>query len=391
LYLAALGPLTELFGVLAIVAVFALLRSQADRRAYFQAWEKSWVLLAVALTIGLFHERFVDPESVFYPASRVTTHLTAAGYMGFRLLSVALVIGGAERFAAGTHRKWLPIVAVAVAAAASFLVDTSREPLAPLALVHGPVVAVAYLVAAIELLRLPRSRHAGGTRLVAGSMVLLGALAAALAAFYLLQRTAPDITGNPWLVRFARYGFYLDGFLQAVLAWSMVRVLFADGRRESDDARAQLRLMQDREQLGDLYDRDVRLLTRRAFETMVGLDFARASYGSVAHVRITNVERVLAAHGPAVAAELVAHTAGVLASAVRPHDRVYRWAPAEVLVVMPRAVPAVARSRVESIIARAASVSVARVTEPLRAEVTVGVHAFTGGEDLPAAATAAAT
>ncbi|MCX5754749.1 MAG: hypothetical protein NTX19_01315 [Gemmatimonadetes bacterium] len=70
LYLAALGPMSELLGLVVIVAVFALLRAQADRRTYFRTWEMSWVFFAVALTSGLFYERFIDPESVFFSGGR---------------------------------------------------------------------------------------------------------------------------------------------------------------------------------------------------------------------------------------------------------------------------------------------------------------------------------
>ena len=38
-YLAALGPLAELLCMVAVIGVFLLLRSQADRRPYFRAWE----------------------------------------------------------------------------------------------------------------------------------------------------------------------------------------------------------------------------------------------------------------------------------------------------------------------------------------------------------------
>ena len=64
LYLAALGPLTELLSVVLIVAAFALLRSQADRRPYFRSWEVSWTFLTVSLVAGLLYERYVDPDSV---------------------------------------------------------------------------------------------------------------------------------------------------------------------------------------------------------------------------------------------------------------------------------------------------------------------------------------
>lgn len=84
LYLAALGPMSELLGLVVIVAVFALLRAQADRRTYFRTWEMSWVFFAVALTSGLFYERFIDPESVFFPAGAAKTFLAAAMHVGFR-------------------------------------------------------------------------------------------------------------------------------------------------------------------------------------------------------------------------------------------------------------------------------------------------------------------
>jgi GGDEF domain-containing protein len=245
-----------------------------------------------------------------------------------------------------------------------------------------------YAWAAVTLVALPASRQSLGTRFATTLLFAVALLDASLAAFYALQRMSPDVTANPWLVRFARYGFYSDLVLQLGLAWAMVRLLIEDSRRESDDTRAHLRLVQDRDKLGDLYDQQARLLGRRAFDALVGLDFARASFGSVAHVRITNFDRIGNDHSPSVAHALVAHVAGVLDSAVRAHDRVYRWAPDELLVVMPRAIPAVARSRVEFLAGRAAPLAVSGLREPVRAELAVSVHFFAGGEDLASAAKA---
>lgn len=389
LYLASLGPLTELFGVLVIAGIFALLRGQAERRPYFRSWELSFVFFAVSLTGGLFYERFVSPDSVFYPASPVTTKLTALTFLVFRLLAVAVLIAGIQRLVRGVTARWLPAAAAVLGVVLAVIAETQATPLAPFRLLHGPVEALAAAYGAWLTGRLPRSRRSGGTRMLALVLTGLTLLSASLALFYAVQRMSPDLTANPWLVRYDRYGFYTDLAIRLALAWAMVRVLVEDGRREDDDTRAYLKLLQDREQLGDLFDARSRLLARRAFDALIGLDFARASFGSVACVHVTNATRLATEVGQQAADALMAHLAGVVGSAVRTHDRVYRWSDDELLVVLPRAVPAAARERVEQMVGRAAALPVASGRDPVRATVAVSVRAFRGGEDLAAAAAAA--
>ncbi len=386
LYLAALGPLTELFGVIIVVAVFALLRGQADRRPYFHAWETSWVFLAVSLTAGVFYERFVDSESVFYPASPTVTYLTAVAFMGMRLMAVAMVLNGISLYVRGAEKKWLGPTGIGIALVLAIFVDTRQTPLAPLALVHGPLTAIAYAFGAWQIVSLPAARKGFGTRLTAICLASLAILGAALAAFYLLQRVAPDVTANPWLVRFARYGFYGELILQLALAWAMIRLLIEDGLHEANDARAHMKLLHDRDTLGELYDKASRLLGRRAFDAQLGLGLARASFGTVALLKVANYQRVSAEHSAGVAEALVANLAGVLDSAVRAQDRVYRWSADELMIVMPRAVARVARSRVELLAARAAPLTIGGSREPVRADVAVAVEFFEGGDELTRAA-----
>ena len=385
LYIATLGPLAELLGIVVVIGIFTLLRGQADRHPYFKAWEVAFVFFAVSLTAGLFYDRFVDATSVFYPASTITTRALAIAFLAFRLLSMAMFVSGAQLYARGSITKWLPRVAIPLAVALAFLVDTTRTPLAPLRMLHGPIATLAFVYCAQLFGTLPRSRRSVGTRFATAAFVFLAALAASLAAFYVLQLTGAAITGNPWLVRFARYSFFIDLSLRLLLSWAMIRLLTEDTNREAADTRAHLRLVHDRDKLGDLYDVNARLLGRRAFEAFVGLDFARASFGSVAHVRISNFARVAQEHGPETAEALVVNVAGVLDSAVRAHDRVFRWGPDEILIVMPRAVAGVARSRVEFLVGRVAPLTLARGGS-LRAETAVAVQFFRGGEDLTAAA-----
>ena len=359
--------MSELCGVVIVVGIFALLRSQADRRTYFRAWEISWVFFAVSLLAGLFYERMVDPDSVFFPASAAKTFLAAATHTGFRLPALAMVVAGVQLYTGGTKWSWTTKAAFPLGVVLAWPMDTAHGSLESLSIVHGPFAVVAYLYAAFAMSRLPRSRQSAGTRLASVMAFGLAALAAALAVFYLLQRTASPITALPWAVRFARYGFYGDLLLQLGFAWAMIHLLVEDTRRENDDTRAQVRLIQDRASMADLYDAKTRLLGRRAFDALVGLDFARASFGSVVRLHIANYRRVAADQNPSIAEALLTHVAGVLEGSVREHDRVYRWGEDELLVVMPRAVPGVARARIEFMLGRTAPLSVPGIREGVRA------------------------
>ena len=388
LYLAALGPLSELFGIVMVIAVFALLRVQADRRTYFRQWESSWVFFAVALTAGVFYQRFVDPDSVFFPASAAVTFASAAIHVGFRLLALATFVAGVQLFVRGTSVGWLAKGAFVVGAALAWPMDTKHASLESLMLAHGPFAIIAYLYATRAFQTLPPSRQSTGTRFATICSLGLATLTIGLTGFYLLQRFGSPVAAQPWAVRFARYGFYGDLLLQLGLAWAMVRLLIEDARHEQDDTRAQVRLIQDRATMSDLYDAKTRLLGHRAFDALVGLDFARASFGSVARLHITNYRRTATEQSPNVAEALLTHVAGVLEGSVRERDRVYRWGDDELLIVMPRAIPGVARARIEFLLGRTAALSVQGMRDGLRAEGAVAVEGYRGGEDLTEAAKA---
>lgn len=209
LYLATLGPVSEVFGLLVVIAVFALLRAQADRRAYFTTWEKAWVFLATGLVAGVLYERFIDPESIFYPVSATTSFVVAAVYLGARAAALAMIVTGVQLFVRGSATPWL------------------------------------MMAAAIALNTLPPSRHSLGTRAASAGFAGPALLGVTLAVFYWLQRAGASITAAPWAVRYARYGFYTEQLLNFFTAWAMVRILVEDGRRENHDARARMKLLQN--------------------------------------------------------------------------------------------------------------------------------------------------
>jgi GGDEF domain-containing protein len=382
LVIAGLGPFAELFGIVVVVALFTLLRSQADRRSYFKAWEESWVMLAVGLTAAVIYQRLTDVNSVLYPGTPPMTWFFAAAYFVFRLFGLSLLIAGGRLFTEGARDKWLTRVAIGIALVLSMVVDTFHTQLGSLGLFHGPFALASYIYVAALFASLPLSRRSAGTRLMVGVLVGLSALWIGLLVFYLFARMGNDVATLPWFVRFERYGFFTELALQFALAYAMVRLLFEDAGRERTDTRAQLELMQDRDRLADLYDQPTGLLNRRAFDTAVGLDFAKASFGSIVRVRLTNVDESVEVHGSSIGSVMVTQFAALLDNAVRAHDRVYRWADREFLVVMPRATPAIARKRMEFLLARAAPLAVSAARQAVRAGASLSVAPFTGAEDL---------
>lgn len=380
--IAGLGPFAELLGVFVLVALFTLLRGQADRRPYFTAWEESWVMLAVAMLSGVIYQRLTDPTSVLYPGTAFSTWLFAFAYLAFKFLAFASLIAGVRLLTAGDRNRRLFKAAVPIALALSLVADTRDGLVGSLALYHGPVAVLAYAYTALLVTRLPASRHSLGSRIAQLVLLVLTVFWTALIAFNIGVRLQSGVATMPWFVRFERYAFFLDLALQLTLGYAMVRLLFDDAKREADDTRIQLTLLQDRERLADLYDVPTNLLNRRAYNAAVGLEFANASFGSVILVRMDGAGTAL---GASDSEAMFVDFAKMLDNAVRSHDRVFRWTEREFLVVMPRATPDAAQARMQFLIARAAPFAVAGKRESVRPGAALSVAAFTGAEDLGAA------
>ncbi len=385
LVIAALGPLAELFGVGVLIAAFTLLRTQAHRRSYFNTWERSWVMLGVALVAGVMYQRLTDTNSVLYTSGTLLPWLFGFIDIAFRLVSLAFLVAGVRLFTSGARERWYVKAAAPVAFVLTLIPGALGPRAGALGLIHGFLSAAAYAYAGRSFVMLPASRRTRGSRLAAGALARLAAYWAALWLNYVALDMGASAASEPWLVRLDRYAFYGDLVLQLLLAYAMVRLLFEDGKREAFDTRQRLALMRDRERLPELYDDQTGLVNRRGFDASVALAFASASFGSVLRVRLTNLEAVIAAHGTVAGDTLLKHFSGVLASAVREHDRVFRWDEHDFLVVMPRAVPTVAAARVHALIERAAPLAVAGGRGTVRPEAIVAVSPYAGGEDLATA------
>jgi GGDEF domain-containing protein len=292
------------------------------------------------------------------------------------------LLGGIGLLVTGRRDTWSTRVAPVLGVGVALALDTRNSSVNALVLGHGIVAIIAYGYGASRFLTLSPSRRSAGTRTAAAALIALAVFWAFLTVFQLSARLGASSATAPWSIRVDRYSFFLDLALQLGLAYAMVRLLFEDGERENEDTRAQLKIRQDRDRMSGLVDETTGLLNRAAYDAHIGLEFAKASFGSVVRLRLTNDGT---GEPGRVDGSRVAFFAAQLDSAVRTHDRIYRWSDLEFLVVMPRATPEVAESRMMFIITRAAPFAVAGARQSIRADAIVAVHAYSGGEDLGAA------
>jgi diguanylate cyclase (GGDEF)-like protein len=136
---------------------------------------------------------------------------------------------------------------------------------------------------------------------------------------------------------FVGYNSYFDLLLDVLLGYGMVVLLMEDAKREVADAQAELRLSHDRLNRAAMIDSLTDSLNRRAFVEGVGLEMARATFGTVVIADIDNLKVVNDQHGHAVGDLLIRRCADVLRAALRPYDKLYRWGGDEFLLIVPSA------------------------------------------------------
>jgi len=375
-FVAFVGVLVQLVGALLLVGLFALLRRFVLRRSYFRAWANAWTAVAAALGAVVLRTELAAPERLAsHPwLGRLVAPL-AAVYLFAKLLMLAWLVAGTLMYAGrrvGGAMRWVALAAAAVAAAATPVIAPSLRVAVRL---QAPLFAAGLGIAALVLLRLPVSRRTLGTRATASGFALIASLWTAYAFAFSGDR-------GPWLAWIASYSAYLDLVCQMILGYAMVVVVMEDAKREVDDAQAELRIAHDQLRRDTLSDHLTGALNRRAFAEGVGLDLARASFGTVALLDLDNLKAVNDAHGHGAGDALLRHLVDALRHELRPSDKVYRWGGDEFLLVVPGARADEVRRRVGEIVAAAPPLVLGdrQVRVPL--EVSLGAVDFSSGEQL---------
>lgn len=329
-----IGVVVQLSGELLLVLLFLLLRRYVLRRGYFGAWTAAWICGAIAIA-ALAVRYVVVPRFVAEGDAPLLIGALYLVYQVGKLSSLGLFVSGTAMYVTGSRllgpRK--AVVGFGLLYALISLI-ASRLDLNLMVVWQAPVAVVALGACSALLFTLPPSRRTLGS--VAG-----GGAFAGLALLWLLYGVAFAANGTErfgaWAEVVVGFNTYFDLMLNIALGFAMVVLLMEDGKREVDDAQAELRVAHDQLKRAAMYDTLTDSLNRRAFAQGVGLEMARGTFGTVVIADVDNLKAVNDEHGHAAGDRLLRQCADILRSALRPYDKLYRWGGDEFLLVIPSA------------------------------------------------------
>jgi diguanylate cyclase (GGDEF)-like protein len=383
------GALLQLGGAALLVGFFVLLRRYVFRRPYFSTWLTAWLAITTgmfALVVRWLLDGRIGPS---LPDDSFVVRTLFFVYQAAKLLAFIAFLRGTVMYVAGGRgsggtlgRRALIAGAVGVAGLSAYLAKSGLNEM----VIWQSLFAVPLLgYCGSALLWLPRSRRTLGTvatgvgfSLLAGLWLVYGGAFAVS-----LGNTATPLTAGA--ATLIELNPYLDLLLDVLLGYGMVVMLMEDAKREVADAQTELRLSHDRLSRAAMFDSLTDSLNRRAFVEGVGLEMARATFGTVVIADIDNLKQVNDAHGHAIGDLLIRRCADVLRSALRPYDKLYRWGGDEFLLVVPSAH---ARDMLDRL--RVALMTTEAIESPadgriVKLEVSIGGADYSSAEEIQAA------
>lgn len=377
-----IGLGVQLGGCILLAALFLVLRRHAAGRGYFRYWSAAWVVVAIAVGALVLRYGFLPHFSRASAADEsVEVRILYLVYQSAKLLYVALLFAGTASFVSGVQLRGFVVYATILAVAYGAMSVIVMTSLPQIVLLQCVAVVVACAASGAMLLRLPRSRRSVGSKVAAGAYAAM----ALLWTSYLVVFAWPYLTTAAYPVLFYNVlmlNSYGDIILQMLLGNGMVVMLLEDAKREVDAAHAELEVAHDELSRSTHYDALTGALNRRAFEEGVGLDVARASFGSAAVIDLDNLKLVNDRFGHTAGDQLLRHLVAVLREGLRPTDRLYRWGGDEFLLIVPGVKAADAAERFDRAIQSARPLLTTAAPEPIPVLASLGASGFGGGEDL---------
>lgn len=383
-YLAFMGSFLQ-FGTSALlIALFLLLRPYARRRRYFITWSYAWIALSVALAMVVlrYNVLAVLPNSGSLDSDlrvRVLYFIYQLAKVGFYLLLVA----GTLRYVKAAPQ--FPVRAYALFAVLYAALSVWLSPsLSRIVVWQSPIAVATLSYAAYLMLSLPSSRRSLGSN-VAGAWFTFGAITWAL---YLVAFGLAGMPGGNPLRPVVSFNTYLDLVWHISLGFGMVVLLMEDVKREVDAAHAELNVAHDNLRRASFYDSVTGSLNRQAYAEGLGLEVARAGFGSVIMMDMDNLKDINDQYGHAAGDRMLRYLVDVLRAALRAADKLYRWGGDEFMLVFPGADAPQVERRMKAILAAAAPLTLRDNVElPLR--VSVGSAPYTSAEHMNSAIDAA--
>jgi diguanylate cyclase (GGDEF)-like protein len=381
-----IGIVSQFFGAVLLVALFALLRTRALHRDYFDAWAWAWLSMMVAigamitrwLLVPTFDARLVNASFQNVRGTYLVYQVAKLLYFSFLVLGTAAYVRGTK---SRVVRRGVIAAAVAYATGTVLFSPSFRVVI----LWQVPMAVAAYLFCAHALLTVPRSRRSVGNRATAIMFSFVATWWALYFAAFNYVRLPEGTVARAILETIVRFNGYADLLLQMLLGYGMVVMLMEDAKREVDDAHAELAVAHHQLLRVSLYDSLTGSLNRRAFAEGVGLEAAKHTFGCVVIGDTDNLKLVNDAYGHRVGDQLLQQIAVALRGSLTSAGRLYRWGGDEFLLVFPGARASEVEDRVQALLDGAQPLRLDRVEDPIELLISVGAADYAGGEEMTAA------
>ena len=380
-----IGTSVQLGGELLLVLLFLLLRRFVLRRSYFTAWTGAWICGAIAI-LAVCVRYTIMPNLVREPVDETSLVVRALYlvYQAAKLNSFAFFVSGTAMYVTGARllsARPLVFLAAIGYATLSLIGAGPKDALSQLVIWQAPVAVVSLGACAALLFTLPRSRRTLGSVAGGGAFALLATLWLLYGVAFGMAASSPNRLPQ-WVHVMVNFNPYFDLLLNISLGFAMVVLLMEDGKREVDDAQAELRVAHDQLRRAALYDPLTDSLNRRAYEQGVGLEMARGTFGTVVIADLDNLKAVNDSYGHAAGDQLLRQCADLLRSTLRPYDKLYRWGGDEFLLVIPSARGVDVEARLADVLSHAQPLNVRGAAAAVKLEVSLGTADYTSAESL---------
>jgi diguanylate cyclase (GGDEF)-like protein len=299
-----------------VIAVFFVFLARSSKLEETKLWAAAWAADACAILIVFVYSFFRQPMSP------VATGAYAASKTLFVLL---LVAGTRHHFRPGVAIWLRPLQVAAIVAVWGATLGALAGRMAYVQVAQSLMVGAVMTTTGIWVLRSPRgerSRWLGVAFLVEGVLFL-----------HYVPVLGPQLWGSTALLGYARYGSFLDGVSELLIALASLVALqdrIVEELRYANDE-----LLASQERLRQLVDLDplTSLMNRRGFRRE--LSRLEASGAAIIFLDINNFKSINDRFGHSAGDACLRRVARILTQCFRLDDALFRWGGDEFLVMAP--------------------------------------------------------